>query len=211
MAIIIGAGTNVTGTFDGYCVTSANWSYSPNVQRAYCLGSWSPASQYEITRPTETVSLTIYAPGPSFGIQASQACEDVTSQVNITISPGGCGPNLGSGVTGGFGITSYNWSKEPQSPGQESWSFTRWVGSGSPDYVIRGISEGQATDPINVTGITFTGSTNTGTTGSISAGATGKADLVYYGVVINVGGGTGPTQGVQGNGSASIPLTPLWI
>jgi len=213
MAIIIGANTQVTvNGSSNICVVSANWGYNPNVQRAYCLGDWSPNSDYEIARPTENVSLTVYAGNSVLAnrnIQASQSCEDVTTEVNITITPAGCGAGL-SNITGGFGITSYSWTKESQNTGQESWSFTRWTGSNAPDYVIRGISEGNTTDLVNG-GISFTGSTSQGSQGSVSAGATGKADIVYYGVVISVGGGNGTTQGVQGNSSASIPLTPLWL
>lgn len=214
-SIIIGAGTTVGGDFDDYCVTSVNWGYSPNPQRLYCIGSWTPYQTLE--RPVETVNLTIYAPGPSYLITPSQACEDVTNEVSITISPAGCGDNVPGAITGGWGITSYSYSKDdPQGPGQESWSFTRWVDSQTtpvvpaPDYVIRGISEGSASDPIINTGIVFDGDTSQGSTGSVSAGAVGRADLMYYGVVSQIGGGTS-AAGELGTGSASVPLTPLWI
>lgn len=206
MAIIIGAGTIVS--FAGACVISANWNYNPNVQRLYCLGSWSPYQS--LARPTETVSLTIYAPGPSYNIPASEVCEDVSDEVSVSVSPAGCGTALG-GVSGQWGITSYSYSKgDPQAPGQESWSFTRWVGDNVPDHVIRGISEGSATDPIVNTGIIFEGATSEGTTGSVSAGAVGNADKTYYGVVAVIGGGTS-ARGEIGSGSASVPLTPLWL
>lgn len=206
MAIIIGAGT--IASFAGACVISVSWGYSPNTQRLYCLGSWSP--HQSLDRPTETVSLSIYAPGPSYNIPASDACENVSSDVSVSVSPGGCGTPLG-GVSGNWGITSYSYSKDdPQAPGQESWSFTRWVGENVPDYVIRGISEGSATDPIVNTGIVFEGTTSEGTSGNVSAGGVGRADKTYYGVVAVIGGGTS-ARGKIGSGSASIPLTPLWL
>jgi len=207
MAVIIGAGTTVG--FGGACVISANWNYNPNTQRLYCLGSWSVYDSIE--KPTETVSLTVYAPGPSYSIPASQACEDVSDEASLSISPAGCGDNVPAGITGSFAINNYSYSKgDAQAPGQESWGFTRWVGTNAPDHVIRGISEGSATDPVINTGITFLGDTTTGNAGSVSAGAIGTADVTYYGVVSDIGGGTS-ARGELGNGSASIPLTPLWI
>lgn len=206
MAIIIGAGTTVS--FGGACVTSVNWGYAPNTQRLYCLGSWSP--HQSLDRPTENISLTIYAPGSSYAVDPSQVCEDVTD-VAVSIDPAGCGPGLPGGVSGNWALNSYSYSKDdPQAPGQESWGFTRWVGSNAPNYVVRGISEGSATDPIINTGIVFLGTTTQGTTGNVSAGAVGKADVMYYGVVSHVGGGTS-AGGEIGSGSVSIPLTPLWI
>lgn len=205
MAIIIGAGTTVT--FGGACVISANWGYNPNIQRLYCLGSWTPHDTIE--KPTENISLTLYAPGPNESISASIICEDVTN-ISVSISPAACGGVVG-GLSGNWALNSYSYSKDDaQGPGQESWSFTRWVGAGAPDYVLRGISEGSATDPVINTGITFIGDTETGYTGNVSAGSTGRSDTTYYGVVSAVGGGTSDA-GELGNGSASIPVTPLWI
>lgn len=205
MAIIIGAGTTVS--FAGACVISANWGFNPNVQRLYCLGSWSPYDSLE--KPTETISLTLYAPGPTESVTASIACEDVTD-ISVSVSPAACGGSVGD-LSGNWALNNYSYSKDdPQAPGQESWSFTRWVGDAPPDYVLRGIAEGSATDPIANTGITFTGDTDTGSTGSVSAGGIGRADTTYYGVVATVGGGTSDL-GELGNGSASIPLTPLWL
>jgi hypothetical protein len=48
------------------------------------------------------------------------------------------------------------------------------------------------------------------TTGSVSAGGQGRADITYYGTVIQVGGGAN-TNGKIGNGSATIPYTPMWL
>lgn len=206
MAVIISAGTTVS--FGGACVISANWNYNPNTQRLYCLGSWTPYD--EIEKPTETVSLTIYAPGPTYSVVASDTCVNVQNYA-ISISPAGCGDNLPGGITGNFAVSGYSYSKgDAQAPGQESWSFTRWTGTNAPNYVIRGIAEGSATDPIINTGIVFSGDTSEGSSGSVSAGATGTVDVTYYGVVSAIGGGTS-ARGELGNGSASIPLTPLWI
>lgn len=207
MAIIIGAGTTVGGDFSSYCVTSANWGYNPNVQRLYCLGKWVP--EHIIEKPTENVSLTVYAPGPSHDLAPNTDCPGIT-YMTVAIDPRGCGGSL-NGPSGGFLVNSYSYSKDDaQAPGQESWSFTRWVGTNTPDYVIRGISEGSSSEPIGNTGIVFVGPTQIGYTGNVSAASVGRADTTQYGIVEQVGGGTS-ALGELGTGSASVPLTPLWI
>ena len=76
-----------------------------------------------------------------------------------------------------------------------------------PTYVLRGIAEGQATDNA---GIIFSGTTVSTQTGSVSAGGFGRADTLEVGVVSRVGGGSS-SSGDTGQGSASIPYTPLYI
>ena len=75
MAIIIGAATTVS--FMEACVTSANWSASPNNQRLYCLGGWDP--HLTISKPTETLSLTIYAPGSSYSTAPTTSCANANT------------------------------------------------------------------------------------------------------------------------------------
>jgi hypothetical protein len=58
MAIVIGAATQVS--FGNACAISANWSYSPNVQRLYCIGEWTPSTDRTFYRPTESLNITIY-------------------------------------------------------------------------------------------------------------------------------------------------------
>jgi hypothetical protein len=76
---------------------------------------------------------------------------------------------------------------------------------------MRGAAEAQATDQTTC-GITFDGNYAilTGYTGSVSAGAVGQANTSYYGVASAVGGGTAGGGDTE-NGSASCPVTPLWI
>jgi len=93
--------------------------------------------------------------------------------------------------------------------------MTKWVAGGdtpAPTYVIRGISEGQASNVNGVinSGVVFTGETVEATTGSVSAGSVGRAYVTTIGQVISVGGGTN-TPGETGTGSVSIPYTPLWL
>lgn len=207
MGIIIGAATTVS--FSGACVTQVQWSSNPNVQRLYCLGSWTPQSTIE--KPTETLSVTIYSDGPSYSVAPSTSCE-LANTISADVSPAGCGTGVSGPSSSSWYVNSYSYSKEDANmPGTESWSMIQYTGTGNqnPKYVIRGISEGSATQGID-TGITFAGTTTTSSQGSVSAGQVGKSDITEAGVVSSVGGGS-TTAGVIGNGSVSIPYTPLWI
>lgn len=212
MAIVIGAATQIS--FENACVISANWGYNPNVQRLYCIGEWVPDDERVYYRPTETLNLTIYAPGPTYDVSPSETCADANS-ISASLSPAACGGNFGS-LTGDWLVSSYSFSKDDAAlPGQESWSMTRWKNLNStppsnfiePTYVLRGISEGQATDNA---GVVFTGTTVETQTGNVSAGGFGRADELDVGVVQTVGGGSS-TAGETGQGSASIPYTPIYI
>jgi len=212
MAIVIGAATTVS--FGGACAISANWGYSPNVQRLYCIGEWTPDSSRTYYRPTETLNITIYAPGPSYTTTPTTSCTDANT-IAASVSPSACGGSFPS-MGGSWLVSSYSYSKDDATlPGQESWSMTRWQGLSStppsnfvePSYVMRGISEGQATDN---TGVDFSGTTVETYTGSVSAGGFGRADTLKVGVVSSVGGGSS-SAGDTGQGSASMPYTPLYI
>ena len=210
MAIVIGAAT--TASFMGACVISANWNYNPNSQRLYCLGSWTPFNTFH--KPTESLSLSIYAPGSTYDTAPTLGCYDANS-VSASVVPAACGDSFSS-VSGNWLVTSYNYSKENAStPGTESWTLQKWKDVLSPPdgttveptYVMRGITEGQGT---NNAGVTFTGGTTEVTTGSVSAGGFGNAFTVSVGVVSHVGGGAS-AGGETGQGSVSIPYTPLYI
>lgn len=210
MAIVIGAATTVS--FMGACVTSANWSYNPNAQRLYCLGSWEP--HMTICKPTESLSLSIYSPGSTYSTTPTTGCSNANS-VSASVVPAACGESFSS-VSGDWLVTSYSYSKENASmPGTESWSLQKWNNVVSPSscttveptYTMRGITEGQGTTNA---GITFTGSTTQVTTGSVSAGGFGNAFTVLVGTVTSVGGGAS-AGGETGQGSVSIPYTPLYI
>jgi hypothetical protein len=211
-SIIIGAATQVS--FRGDCVISANWGYNPNPQRLYCIGSWDPYQTYY--RPTETLNLTIYAPGTYFGVTPTTGCANATT-VQASISPAACGEEDYPTLGGQWMVTGYSFSKDDASlPGQESWSLTRWTLLAStmptnavePSFVMRGIAEGQGTGNA---GIDF-GTTDTvnSYSGNVSAGGFGRADTLTAGVVVGVGGGSS-LAGDTGQGSVSIPYTPLYI
>ena len=202
MAIVIGAGTIVS--FAG-CVISANWSSNTNSERLYCLGVSTP--YLIISRPTQSLSLTIYAPGPSYSLDVTETCNNANT-IAASVSPAGCGGSA-PGVGGSWFVTQYSYSKEdPALPGQESWSLTQWIGGGIlPNYVLRGISEGEGTAN---SGIVFGPGTVLAYNGSVSANSIGRADTVSQGIVLSVGGGEG-SGGSTGTGSVSVPYTPLYL
>jgi hypothetical protein len=95
----------------------------------------------------------------------------------------------------------------------QRWVAGQFGNTPVPTFVIRGISEGSGTkdsadaDP----GILFTGVTVESESGSVSAGGIGRADTLTLGVVIQVGGSESPAAGKVGQGSVSMPYTPLWL
>lgn len=211
MAVIIGAGTLVSfSQMSSSCAISVNWGYNPNTQRLYCLGSWQALDT--LSKPTENLSITIYAPGDSISVPPTEECADASPVVTASVDPAICPAGYVSGVTGTWYVNSYGFSKDdPLQRGQETWGMTRWVsgpdGTPAPTYTLRGIAEGQATDNA---GITFLGTTTQTTTGSVSAGGFGRAYILEVGQIATIGGGTS-VQGETGQGSASMPYTPLWI
>lgn len=221
MGIIIGAATTVSGTGFSH-VTQISWDINPNIQRAYILGSWSPYAPAELKSPTETLNITTYSPGPSYATTPTQSCIDA-NQLNVTISPAGCGAGASGPTTVDWFVSSYSYSKgDARSPGTESWSLMNYVTLGDanvtlPTYVLRGITEGSITssdilsDAEGIAGINFDDSSvNSGTQGSVSAGQIGRADTQYTGVITSVGNSQG-AMGDIAQGSASIPYTPLYI
>lgn len=203
MALVIGAATTVS--FGGACVTSVNWGGNPNNQRLFCLGSWTP--HLVISKPTSTLSVSIYAPGPSYETSPTTGCHNANT-IGASVNPGSCGGGGAGGVGGSWYVTSYSYSKDDATmPGTESWSMQQWVGSLQPSYVMRGITEGQGSPN---SGISFASIDGIVTTGSVSAGGFGRADDLNIGVVASVGGGSS-AAGATGQGSASISYTDLYI
>jgi hypothetical protein len=205
MAIIIGALT--TSSFAG-CVISANWGSSPNTQRLYCLGDhWVADSSRTFKRPTNTLSITCYAPGPSYSCLASSSCASA-GQLSASVSPSSCGGGSGDPPgSSSWYVTSYSYNKDDSVlPGQESWSMMDYYGDNKPSFVLRGVAEGSWTANSGVSG----DEEGTSSTGSVSAGGFGKSDKLSVGVVRNVGGGSS-AKGVTGQASVSIPYTPLYI
>lgn len=203
MGLVIGATTSVS--FGAACVTSVNWGASTNSQRLFCLGSWTP--HLVISKPTATLSITVYAPGPSYGTAPTTSCANANS-ITAGVSPGACGDGGAESAGGSWYVTSYSYSKDDATmPGTESWSMQQWIGALQPKYVMRGITEGQGSPG---SGITFTTTDGEASTGSVSAGGFGRADTLVTGVVSAVGGGSS-AAGTTGQGSASMSYTDLYI
>lgn len=216
MSVVIGAGTNVSFSIGG-CVVSANWGYNPNVQRLYCLGSWDPSFTYD--KPTQTLSMVIYSGtgNVSFPVLPTTDCANAnTVTASVSFVPCGDSSTLGT-ITGDWFVNSYGFSKDDANlPGQETWGMQQWMvgqygNAPLPTYVIRGISEGQGTQsPYADGGLYFNGTTVQSEAGNVSAGGIGRNDILTIGTVESVGG-TGAQIGLTGQGSASMPYTPLWI
>lgn len=216
MAIVIGAATTVD--FDNKCVISASWDYNANTQRLYCIGEWEPSDNRTYHKPTETLNLTIYSPGPRHDIPATRSCTDANT-IYAAVNPAACGNETYSSMSGQWWVTSYSYNKDDGTlPGQESWSLTRWknlstpasaIGTTSyPTYIMRGITEGQGTSN---SGLRFLAEGRVySQNGSVSAGGFGRADTLLNGVVDSVGAGSN-VAGETGQGSASISYTQLYI
>lgn len=201
MGIIVGSGTTVTGFSNAI---SANWGASMNSQRLYVLGKTDPF--LVLKKPTATLSVTCYSPGPSIDVVASAGCAQASTCAG-GVNPGACGGCGGGGVgaTGAWYLTSYSYNKmDPVVPGQESFSMMRYLAP-IPSIVLRGPAEGSWSPDSGVTGV----SEGTASTGSISAGGVGRADSLEVGIASNVGGGSA-AAGSSGQASVSVPYTPIY-
>lgn len=219
MAIIIGNATQVTFGASDTCIVSAQWSLNANLQEVYCLGSWEANTQFSFLKPENTVSLTLYAPGPTYATPASNSCSDANT-LAVRISAQGCGTGGCSLYDFDGFVTSYSYSKDSkETPAQESWSLTQYLpisdlsGSAVPNLnqvVLRGTTKGQSTQGVN-TGIVFSQELSSGTSGNVSAGGVGRCDTTVFGIISSVGGGEGTVGSEPGNGSAQIPYNLLYI
>lgn len=200
---------------------SVSFSISPSIERLFELGSF---DAYDLQlQNQESVSITNYG-GASIpvALQPSTTCEDSTAKMDITIVPAPCtgstDPIIRTGANAMF-ITSYSYSKDFQSYGQESWSLQgkpQIPGyTGSMSY-IQGFAEGnrlEGTDIVSNDGIVLTGSVPAtsfdaqGRSISISAGSPslGQDDIQTFGKVTQVGGAVGKEDGKRGQASANIP------
>jgi len=220
MGVVIGFGTTVGLDFSGACATSVNWGYNANAQRLYCLGTTSPFRT--IQKPTQTLTISFYGDegyGPPkydttpTQIEAGESCVDA-NQLSASVTPGICGTEVEGITASDWFVTSYSYDKSDANlPGIETWSMQRWpigVGVTAPDIVIRISAEGQATDE-TITGVTFDDGTVDveGSTGSVSAGGVGRADVMYYNAVTEVGRSVGVAGDID-QGSASMSYQPLY-
>jgi len=159
-----------------------------------------------IAKPTQSLNLTIYAPGPSYLTDVTDSCTNAGT-ISASVSPAGCGGSA-PGVGGSWFVTQYGYSKEdPALPGQETWAMVKSSGGLMPSNVLRTITEGEGT---NNSGITFGAGTTTVFNGSVAANSIGRADVLSQGIVTSVGGGEGSGPGT-GSGSVTIQYIPLYI
>ncbi len=221
MPVIIGAGTTVTSDIISGGFVSVSFSLSPNVERLFQLGSFD-AFDINITEQ-ESVSLTNYG-GASTPLVLTQsvACVDSTAKMAVIITPAPC---FGSAVpisrTGADSlfITSFSYSKDFQSFGQESWSLQSKpiiAGFTGNQVFLQGFAEGSHTigsDVVSNDGIILTGSVTAttfdaeGRNLSVSAGSPGIGtdDTQRFGKITQIGGGVGKEDGKKGNASANVP------
>jgi len=226
MVVIIGAGTTVTSDVISGGFVSVSFSLSPSVERLFQLGDF---DAYDIQIQTqESISLTNYGGASTpVSLVPSTSCDDSTARMDVTITPSACigavTPITRTGSDALF-ITSFSYSKDYQSYGQESWSLQgKPVIEGYTGNIsyVQGFSEGQrleGTDIVSDDGIVLTGSVlgdsydAQGRSLSVSAGSPGlgQDDTQTFGKVTSIGGGVGREDGKRGSSSASVPHSLIY-
>lgn len=227
MVVIIGAATTVTSSIISGGFVSVNFSLSPSVERLFQLGNFDPFDVQIQTQ--ETISLTNYGGASTpVALSPSTNCTDSSARMDVTITPAPCTgsttPITRTGSDALF-ITSYSYSKDFQTFGQESWSLQGkplLQGFTGNTSFIQGFSEGnrlEGADIVSNDGIVLTGSVvpttfdAQGRSLSVSAGSPGigQDDTQTFGKVTQVGGAVGQEDGKRGQSSASIPHTLVFF
>jgi len=221
VVVIIGAGTAVTSDIIGGGIVSVSFSVSPSVERLFQLGSFD-AFDINITEQ-ESISISNYGGASStLALAPSTLCVDSTAKMGVSITPAPCS---GSPVTidrtgaNSLFITSFSYSKDFQSYGQESWSLQSkpiiqdFTGN---QVFIQGFAEGNrltGSDIVSDDGIVLTGSVlgttddGSGRNLNVSAGSPGlgQDDIQIFGKITQIGGGVGKEDGKRGTASANVP------
>jgi len=232
-AVIIGAGTTVTTTlFSNGGITSVNFGFSPQINRLWQLGSWSPYDTYNIQQ--RNLSITGYGTKPDgqggsqvFQLTPSTSCADA-STIAVTVNPGACGVALNP-FYDDFFPSSYSYTKDNFAFGTETWSFISKPvieGYTGTIYFIRGISTGQISVGAGIMtaadmGVVVNDSSSKdssgnyieGTSGSVSAGFPGIGEYSTQRevVVSSVGGSKGRDDGNRGNVNITIPNQQIYV
>lgn len=211
MPYVIGLGTSVTGF--GIGIQSINLTYNPQIQRLYSLGSPTPFDRNIINQ--KSLQITKYAPGTSVPLPPSVDCSDASSFL-INIDASTCPARILDSTN--WWVTSYSYSKDIQGWGTESWSLMSKPevisGGGAEALMLRGVAEGQSSSNGGAnTGVTFIGTTVAGLNLQVAAGSPGigKTFDVVYGEVTSIGGGTGKSDGNEGQASVNIPITTIFV
>lgn len=237
MTVIIGGGSSLNAPnllASAIGVLSVNFEISPNVERLWQLGSFSPYDTV-VTRQ-RTLSMVVYGRRPDGkggslvqSIPASTSCADVSSN-RIEFNAVACQSGQAVSFVDYFYATSYSYSKEAQGFGQESWAFTTKpyvVGYTGSIFMLRGISTGKllvsSADVMTESEVGMVvdtaasqdsnGAYIDGESGSVSAGfpGIGSFDISREVVVSSVGGSIGKKDGYRGNASCSIPVQPVFL
>lgn len=214
---------------------SVSFGFQPSVQRLYQLGSFVP---YDTSiQRVRTLQLGVYGSRPdgaggslSLNVAASVSCDD-SDGVDITVSPASCLSSI-TPFTQTYFPTSYGYQKDNLGYGQESWSFTtRPLLSNYSGTIVmlRGMAEGTiSTGPgsmlpeqmgVEVNDPASNDSSNQpieGESGSVQAGSPGIGNFDYQRFIVAtaVGGSMGlnsEIDGLSGNASVSIPMTPVFL
>lgn len=236
MAVIIGAGTTVVSTqFPNGGIVSVQFGFSPQVDRLYELGSFTPYDS-TITK-TRTITVNVYGSRPSGGggsaqltVTPSTLCVDADS-VSITVNPASCVGSLLPFIETYF-VNSYSYSKDNLGYGQETWSFTSKPiipGFTGTVVMLRGIAEGTIATGAgimtsiqmgvvvdNVASNDSLGAAIEGESGSVQAGTPGigNFDIQRFVIATQIGASVGKNtsvDGLSGEASIQVPLTPVYI
>jgi len=211
MPFVIAAGTLVTGFGAG--IQSVNLSIAPQIQRLYQLGTSVPYDRNTTTQKTLSINKYGGSSGP-YSTLASTSCDE-PAPLPLSITAASCSDAISE--SDDWWVTSYSYSKDVQGWGIESWALVSRptiVGSPATARMIRGVAEGQGTSNGGADiGVVFLAGTIAGQTLEVQAGqpGIGKAFAIEYGEVSSVGGSTGKADGYEGNGSVTIPYTPIYL
>lgn len=212
MSVIIGSATTVDG-FTG--VVSLNWNMSPNIQRLWQLGSYTPYDT--IKNFTQTLSVVVYGGGgPVVDIVKAAGCENSLVKFYCKVYPAACGAPV-EGPEGDFYMSGYTYSKgSAQGAGQCTYNGQQWISEPYPSYVLCGGAEGtRSQDYWDITGVIFDGVPDAeGLQGSVSAGfpGIGNANITEHGIVLTVGQNPSAIDhGKIANASVTVKHQPLWL
>jgi hypothetical protein len=224
MTVIIGNASQVTSDIISAGIVSVNYSYQPEVNRMWQLGSF---SAYDIETTTNiSLSITNYGgASTAIALSPSTGCVDSTAQMTVSIVPAACVSGTATITDEVFFINSYSYQKDYKGVGQESWSLIAkpiLQGYTGTTYMLQGIATGEhliGADIVSNDGIVLIGSdgisANDGSGYDVSMSASemsiGELGVKEFGVITQIGNGIYREDGRRGNASANIPHQPIYL